>query len=164
MTLSELIESKSHKPLAELLACGAHLSFNEERYGDDYCENHCPLEELRYEGIRAECPGGCSECEDHVKDGQRKVYAADLLIGTVLRSGYESLDVEGVNEPFTPDWNGYAFVDWEDAYNSEKGLCAGCEKSGTKECPEDILSVECPRSGKAWAIERIAEAVNEVIA
>ena len=49
MTLSELIESKSRKPLAELLTEGAHLSFNEERYGDNYCENHCPLEELSYE-------------------------------------------------------------------------------------------------------------------
>ena len=90
MTLSELIESKSRKPLTELLMEGAHLSFNEECYGDDYCENHCPLEELRYEGIRAECPGGCGKYEEHVRDGHRKVYAADLLIGTVLRSGYES--------------------------------------------------------------------------
>ena len=164
MTLSELIERNSRKPLAELLKYGAHLSFNEERYGDDYCENHCPLEELRYEGIRVECPGGCSKYEDHVRDGERKVCAGDLLISEVLLNGYESLEVDGINEPFTPDWNGYAFVDWEDAYNSEKGLCAGCEKYGKETCPEYILSAECPRSGKAWAIERIAEAVNEVIA
>ena len=165
MTLSELIERTSRKPLAELLAEKAHLLFSEESYGEAYCENHCPLEELRYEGIKAECPGGCREYEAHVKDGQRKVYAGDLLIGTVLRSGYESLGVSGINEVFSPDWDkGYAFVDWEDAYEREKGICAGCEKYGKETCPKDILSAECIRSGAAWAIERIAETVNEVIA
>ena len=164
MTLSKLIERNSGKPLAELLLEGAHLKFDEESYGEAYCENHCPLEELRYECICAECPGGCREWELHVKEGQRKVYAADLLIGIVLRNGYELLGVDGIQEPFQADWKGYAFVDWEDAYNSDKGLCAGCEKYGKETCPEDILSGECMRSGKAWAIERIAEALNEVIA
>ena len=164
MTLSELIESKSRKPLVELLKYGAHLRFNDELYWEDYCEAHCPVEELREKGIRAKCPGGCIASETHVRDGERKVYAADMLISEVLLNGHESLCVEGVSEPFTPSWNGYAFVDWEEGYNSDKGLCAGCEKYGTKECPEDILSAECPRSGEAWAIERIADAVNEVIA
>ncbi|MBQ3347463.1 MAG: hypothetical protein IJG39_10285 [Synergistaceae bacterium] len=163
MRLSEQIERISRKPKAELLREKAHLSFDEERYGNDYCENNCPLEELRYEGICAECPGDCREWEWHIEDGQRKVYAADVLIGEVLRNGYQALGVEGANEPFTPDWSGYAYVDWEDAYEGECGICGKCEKFGTSGCPEDILSAECVRSGDAWAVERIAAALNGVM-
>ena len=163
MRLSEQIERISRKPRAELLGEKAHLRFDEERYGYDYCENNCPLEELRYEGIRAECPGDCREWEQYVEEGQRKVCAADLLIGAVLRNGYQALGVEGVNEPFTPDWSGYASMEWESAYDGDDGICQGCAKLGTAECPEDILSGECPRNGDAWAVERIACALNEVI-
>ena len=47
---------------------------------------------------------------------------------------------------------------------AKRGFAPDAIKSGKETCPEDILSGECPRSGKAWAIERIADAVNEVIA
>ena len=162
MTLSELIERTSRRPLAELLTEGAHLKFSEDEYAKGYCDRNCPYEYAEYNW---ECPGGCREWDEGIKASQRKVYAGDLLIGEVLRKGYETLGVEGVNEPFTPDWDsGYAYTDWEDAYKEDEGICAECEYFNTSECPEDILSAECPRSGKAWAIERITEAVNEVIA
>lgn len=164
MTLTELIESSSRKPLSELLREGAHLKLDEERYGEEYCENHCPLEEQRYEGIEAECPGECDEWIRHMEAGYDKVYVADLLIGEVLRNGYETLGIAGINEPFMPDLNtGYAYMDWEEECNEAGVICVKCEKFGTANCPEDILSAECARSGDGWAIERIREAVNEVM-
>ena len=165
MTLLELIESNSRRPFVELLKEETHLKFDEECYGEDYCENNCPLEELRNDGILEECLGGCREYERHMEDGQRKVYAADHLIGTVMRNGYEFLGVRGITEPLQANIDrGYVYMDWEDAYNREEGLCAGCEKYGKETCPEDVLSADCARSGSACAIERIAEIVNEVIA
>ena len=92
-------------------------------------------------------------------EGHQIVYGADMLIGEVLRNGYESLGVSGINEPFR-DWSNTDYTYWEDV---DGRICEGCEYYGKTECPEDILSAECPRSGNAWAVERIASAVNEVL-
>jgi len=94
-----------------------------------------------------------------MKEGTCKVYGAEMLIGEVLRNGYESLGVSGINEPFR-DWSNTDYTYWEDA---DGEIYEGCEYCGKTECPEDILSAECPRSGDAWAVERIAYAVNEVL-
>ncbi len=156
MTLHELIESNSRKPMAELLKEGAHLIFDDERYAKTYCESHCPH---RYADYHWECPGGCKTWDEGMEDGKRIAYGADMLIGEILRGGYQSLGVKGINKPFKIDdsTRDYANMYCEEAY------CADCKKSGESECPEDILSAECPRSGDAWAVEHITEAVNDVL-
>ena len=154
--LAELIKRNSRRPMPELLKERAYLRFNEDRYGENYCENHCPFQEAEY---RWECFGDCRKWEDHVKDGQRIVYGADMLIGEILRNGYKALGVESINEPFR-DWSDTDYVYWEDA---DGEVCEGCEHCGKAECPEDILSAECPRSGDAWAIEHVAVAVEEML-
>lgn len=156
MTLREIIESNSRKPMIELMKERAHLKFNEDEYGHAYCEEYCPH---RYEDYYWECPGGCRTWDDGMTEGHQTVYGADMLIGDVLRNGYESLGVESINEPFK-DWSNTNYVYWEDV---DGRICEGCEYYGKTECPEDILSAECPRSGDAWAVERIAYAVNEVL-
>ena len=92
------------------------------------------------------------------------MYGADKLIGTVLHEGYQELGVSGINEPFkTENDRDYADMYWENSYGSDDGICAECECFGKSECPEDILSAKCPRSGEAWVVERITDAVNEVL-
>lgn len=161
MTLSELIERNSRKPLAELLTEGAHLSFNEDRYMKDYCETRCPHANADY---RWECPGGCKYSAEGLNDAQRKVYGADMLIGEILRKGYSSICVKGINEPIEHNDGEYVLMTWSDAYERDKGICAGCKYYGKPECPEDILSAECVRNGEACAIERVTEAVNDELA
>ena len=155
--IRKLITNNSHKPLAELLKAPAHLRFRDEEYASRYCEAHCPH---RYADYNWECPGGCKTWDYGMKDGTLTVYGAEILIGEILRDGYHALGVKGINEPFTIEEGSYAKYDWD---NSEKGICSKCEYYGKAECPEDILSAECPRSGDAWAVERITEAVNEVL-
>ena len=161
MTLQEKIESNSRKPMVELLKESAYLKFNDEEYGKAYCEGHCPY---RYATYHWECPGGCKVWDEGMKEGQRIVYGADKLIGTVLHEGYQELGVSGINEPFkTENDRDYADMYWENSYGSDDGICAECECFGKSECPEDILSAKCPRSGEAWVVERITDAVNEVL-
>lgn len=156
MTLQDLIEKNSRKPMVELLKESAHLRFDDERYASKYCEAHCPH---LYEDYYWECPGGCRTWDNGMTEGHQTVYGADMLIGDVLRNGYESLGVESINEPFR-DWSDTDYVYWEDA---DGEVCEGCEHCGKAECPEDILSAECPRSGDAWAIEHVAVAVEEML-
>ncbi len=160
MTLREIIMSNSRKPMVELLKERAHLKFNEDEYGHAYCEEHCPH---RYADYRWECSGGCRTWDEGMREGQRLVYGADMLIGTVLREGYQALGVKGINEPCKIEDGRYAWYDFGDAYDGEKGICTGCKLFGKSECPEDILSAKCPNSGNTWAVERIANAVNEVL-
>ncbi len=160
--IRKLIEKNSRKPMIELLKEGAHLRFNDEKYASRYCESHCPH---RYADYHWECPGGCRTWDNGMSEGHQTVYGADMLIAEILRNGYESLGVIGINEPFKIDENerDCANMYWEDAYESDCGICAGCKLFGKTECPEDILSAECPKSGDAWAVECITEAVNEVL-
>ena len=154
--IRKLIEKNSRKPMVELLKESAHLRFDDEKYASMYCEAHCPH---RFADYHWECPGGCRTWDDGMTEGHQTVYGADMLIGDVLHNGYESLGVESINEPFS-DWSNTNYVYWEDA---DGEICGGCEYCGKPECPENILSAECPRSGNAWAVERIAYAVNEVL-
>ena len=159
--LAEMIKRNSRKPKAELLREEAHLNFNDDNYGREYCENHCPLQELDY---HEECPCGCRDWEYHVEDGRNLVYGADLLIGEILRKGYQALGVSGVNEPLSElNDTGHAWIDWENAYYGDNGFCAGCSLFDNPECPGDILSAECPRNNNAWAAEHVVEAVNEIL-
>ena len=160
--LAEMIRRNSRKPMAELLRERVHLHFHEDEYGDKYCENRCPFQDEEY---RWECLGDCREWEEHVRDGQRKVYGADLLIGEILRNGYQALGVNGINKPFRIDdsCRAYANMYWETAYEPDSGICAECEYYGNTECPEDILSAECPKSGDAWAVEHVAVAVDKML-
>lgn len=161
-TLRELIKRNSRKPMFELLKEGAYLSFNEDSYSRSYCENHCPYQYVEY---RWDCEGNCRNWEDSLKDGQREVYGADILIGEVLRNGYQVLGISGINEPLMSDSSRpYADLYWDDAYNGEEGICAKCQYYGSAKCPEDILSEKCLRHEDVWAIENITEAVNEVLA
>ena len=98
-----------------------------------------------------------------MRDGQRKVYGADMLIETVLHEGYQALEISGLDEPSKTEEREYADMYWYEAYNSEEGICSGCKLLGKSECPEDILSAECIRIGNARAVERITDAVNEVL-
>ena len=158
--LRNLIERNSVNPMVELLKVKAYLSFDEEKYGNDYCERYCPNKYAEYEW---ECPGGCRTWDEGMRDGQRKVYGADMLIETVLREGYQVLGVSGLNEPSKTEEREYADIYWDEAYNSEEGICAGCKLFGKSECLEDIFSTKCVRSGDAFAVERITDAVNEVL-
>lgn len=160
MTIQELIESNSRKPMVELLKEAAHLRFDDEKYASRYCEAHCPH---IYADYYWECPGGCRTWDDGMTEGHQTVYGADMLIGEILRNGYQVLEISGVNKPFRIDDSGYTRMDWEKEYDRETGFCTSCEYYGKSECPEDILSAECPKSGDAWAIERITNAVNEVL-
>lgn len=163
--LAAMIERNSRKPMTVLQQGESHLSFNDEEYGYDYCENHCPLQEMYFDSITPpECSGDCRNWERHVSKGRRAVYGADLLVDEILQHGYQVLEISGINEPFQIDNSRrYADMCWETAYDCEKGICAKCKYYGSEKCPEDILNADCPKHGDAWAIERIAEVVNEVI-
>ena len=156
MTLQDLIKDNSRKPMVELLKEAAHLRFDDEEYASKYCEAHCPH---RYADYYWECPGGCRTWDYGMKEGTCTVYGAEMLIDEVLRNGYKALGISGINEPFR-NWNNTDYAYWEDA---DGEICDGCEYCGKPECPEDILSAECPRSGDAWAVEHITDAVNEVL-
>ena len=155
--IRKLIEKNSRKSMVELQKAPAHLRFSDEEYASKYCEAHCPH---RYADYHWECPGGCKTWDNGMKDGTRTVYGAEMLIGEILRDGYHALGVRGINEPFTIEEGSYAKSDWD---KSENEICTKCEYYGKTECPEDMLSAECPRSGEAWAVERITYAVNEVL-
>ncbi len=157
MTLQDLIKDNSRKPMVELLKEASYLKFDDEKYASRYCEAHCPH---RFADYHWECPGGCRTWDYGMKEGTCIVYGAEMLIGTVLREGYQALGVSGINEPFRKEEGSYANYDFDDIGN---GICVKCQYYGKAECPEDILSAECPRSGNAWAVERIADAVNEVL-
>lgn len=156
--IRELIEQNSRKPLVEQLSVPAYLKFADEEYGQKCCEEHCPH---RYAEYDWECPGGCRAWNDGVKRGERIINGGDMLISEILHTEDSALVGSSLNEPIDFDGGRYAWLNWEDMYDSE--FCTSCKRYGKPECPEDIFSVECAKRHEAIAMERVSECVNEVL-
>ena len=137
----------------------SHLRFDDDMYTEKYCENNCPA---ILDG--QDCDGyGCRNWEDSLKAGMRKTSAADILIEAVLKHGYYSLGISGIDKPCEYDETGCVSMNWDDTYEGGMSFCGKCRMNDKSECPEDIFSTECPYHKSAWAIQRITETLNEIV-
>ncbi|MBQ3455672.1 MAG: hypothetical protein IJG36_04485 [Synergistaceae bacterium] len=96
-----------------------------------------------------------------MKAARKIVSAGDRIVGAVIREGASAIGIAVEDSPYEID-NSRRFVSmpWEDG---AEGFCEKCRLCGADECPEDTLSPECPRNKLAWVLERVTDAVNELL-
>lgn len=96
-----------------------------------------------------------------INAARKIVSAGDRIVGAVIRDGVSALGATVESSPYEVDNSKrYVFMPWE---NGVEGFCDKCRFCGEDECPEDTLSAKCPRNSVAWVLERVTDAVNELL-
>lgn len=96
-----------------------------------------------------------------INAARKIVSAGDRIVGAVMRDGISALGVAVEDSPYEID-NSKRFVSipWDCGVED---FCGNCRICGEDECPEDTLSPDCPRNKLAWVLERVTDAVNELL-
>ena len=134
-----------------------YLILNESNYEQNYCEKKADNGECPYD-----CTDECCGLQDFRKTASRVLSAGNRIIDALIRENYMLLNGCVSCEPYEIDYSS-RWADSEYADYSKEGFCGKCRLLDTDKCPEDILSLKCPRSHTAWGIERVTDAVNELL-
>ena len=135
-----------------------HLMLDEEDYAREYCEN---VAEDR------DCPNYCEDAccwlRDHLETARRIVSAGNRVIDALVREGFWGLTELVPYEPYKIDECVRHATSWYDGYYDAEGFCGGCRYCGTEDCPDEVFNPDCARMYTAYAIERVTDAVNELL-
>ena len=136
-----------------------YIIFDEGGYADILCER---MADSDPEYCPEECYGGCYLVDSLVNNALRIISAGNRVIGALVRKGYWIIRNVVSCEPYEIDY-GSRIVESEYADYDGCGFCQKCKRYGTQQCPEDMFSPECQRMYTAYAIERVTDAVSELI-
>ena len=136
-----------------------YIIFNEQDFADRICEwkadtdpEYCP----------EECSGGCCHVDHLLNRALHIVSAGNRVIDALIRKGYWIISDVVSCEPYEIDYSGRE-VESEYADYDGRGFCSKCRRYGTQQCPEDVFSENCQRQYTAYAIERVTDAVSELL-
>lgn len=155
--LEDFIEKLSNLEDADKPCEHEYLFFNEDNCIQKFCEwsvgnGECP----RY------CIKDCPRLISYMDDKKRLISAGNRIIHALIKKGYWIINNQVSCEPYEINYSKRGvdsnYIDYDD-----KGFCENCERNGTDKCPEDMLHTDCPRRHTAYAIERVTDAINELI-
>lgn len=136
-----------------------YIIFDEQGFVGRLCEwkantdpEYCP----------EECTGDCCYIDSLLNSALHIVAAGNRVIDALIRKGYWIIRDVVSCEPYEIDYSG-RYVESEYADYDGRGFCSKCKRYGTQQCPEDALSRECTRMDTAYAIERVTDAVSELL-
>lgn len=134
-----------------------YLRLNDDEYEQRYCERKADNDECP-----CNCDDFCCGLLDYMKNKDKTISAGNRVIDALIRDGYTILNGCVSCEPYDVNY-ALRCADSEYTDYTGSGFCGKCEFLNSNECPEDALSRECLRSYTAWAIERVTDAVNELL-
>lgn len=136
-----------------------YILFDEQGFADRICEH---MADSDPEYCPEECFGDCCHVDSLLNRAFHIIVAGNRVIDALIRKGYWLIQDYVSCEPYEIDYSG-RIVESEYADYDGRGFCAKCKRYGTQQCPEDMFNPECQRMYTAYAIERVTDAVSELL-